>query len=177
MKTALSATVLILSLAMTAAAHADGRDHHRHEDRNEHQQRHDRGDWRADHRNDRSSTWNRQHHDRYSTRPNWQARDWRGHEWQHTNDRWHRDYRAYDFRPSHRFEAGRYYRPYGYVQHVWRHGEYLPHAYCAPRYVIDYRTYGLRQPPYGYRWVRVDGDVMLTAIATGLIVGAVYDVF
>jgi Ni/Co efflux regulator RcnB len=38
-------------------------------------------------------------------------------------------------------------------------------------------VYGLRRPPHGYHWVRVDGDVMLAAITTGLIVGAVYNVF
>jgi Ni/Co efflux regulator RcnB len=41
----------------------------------------------------------------------------------------------------------------------WRRGER-----------INYRTYHLRRPPRGYEWRRVDGDYVLGAIATGLIV-------
>jgi Ni/Co efflux regulator RcnB len=41
----------------------------------------------------------------------------------------------------------------------WRRGER-----------IDYRTHHLRRPPRGYEWRQVDGDYVLGAIATGLIV-------
>jgi Ni/Co efflux regulator RcnB len=53
----------------------------------------------------------------------------------------------------------------------WKRGERV----VGYRYVViePYR-YHLRRPPVGYRWVRVDdGDFLLTAIATGLIVDMV----
>lgn len=55
-------------------------------------------------------------------------------------------------------------------KHVWRRGDYIP----RDRYIIidDYDRYGYRRPPSGYRYVRVDGDVFLIALATGLIVDA-----
>jgi len=52
----------------------------------------------------------------------------------------------------------------------WSRGRYV-HHYERPVYVVrDYRGYGLRHPPRGYRWMRDDyGDYLLVAIATGLI--------
>jgi Ni/Co efflux regulator RcnB len=41
----------------------------------------------------------------------------------------------------------------------WRHGER-----------IDYRAQHLRRPPRGYEWRNVNGDYVLGAIATGVIV-------
>jgi Ni/Co efflux regulator RcnB len=43
--------------------------------------------------------------------------------------------------------------------------------------VDDYYTYRLRPPPRGYHWVRVDNDVVLAAVASGLVVSAVYGIF
>ena len=57
----------------------------------------------------------------------------------------------------------------GWRQHRWNRGERLPAAYRGSAYYVDYRTYGYRAPPRGYRYVRVDNDVVLVAIATGLI--------
>ncbi len=53
--------------------------------------------------------------------------------------------------------------------HEWRRGDRL--GYYASRYpVVDYRTYHLRPPPRGYHYVRADnGDIILAALATGLI--------
>ena len=34
---------------------------------------------------------------------------------------------------------------------------------------VDYRSHHLRHPPRGYRWVQVDNNYMLAAVATGLI--------
>jgi Ni/Co efflux regulator RcnB len=63
-----------------------------------------------------------------------------------------------------------YYRPYGYQVRTWNGGDRLPRSYRARQYyVTDYRTYNLAPPPYGYRYVRVDNDVVLAAIATGVI--------
>jgi Ni/Co efflux regulator RcnB len=52
----------------------------------------------------------------------------------------------------------------------WHRGDRLPSDYRDRQYVVDdYRGYGLRQPPRGYRWVGVNGDYVLAAIATGVI--------
>jgi Ni/Co efflux regulator RcnB len=54
----------------------------------------------------------------------------------------------------------------------------LSPVYYAPGYVVrDYYTYQLPEPPYGCRWVRVDGNVVLAAIATGVVLDVVYNVF
>ena len=62
------------------------------------------------------------------------------------------------------------FRP-GYVR--WSRGAYLPQYYWGRDYVVyDYGRYGLRRPPYGYRWYNVNGDYVLAAIAGGLIADA-----
>jgi len=49
-------------------------------------------------------------------------------------------------------------------------GHALPPQYRdRGHYVTDYRSYRLREPPRGYRWVRADNDFVLVAITTGLI--------
>lgn len=54
--------------------------------------------------------------------------------------------------------------------HAWGRGDRLPRdAYVVIR---DYDHYGYRRPPEGYGYVRVDGDIFLIALATGLIVEA-----
>ena len=51
-------------------------------------------------------------------------------------------------------------------------------AYCAPRYIVyDYYDYGLRRPPYGYHWIRVDDDVVLAAVTTGIVLEVVNQIF
>ncbi len=73
---------------------------------------------------------------------------------------------------------GMYHRPAGYYEHSWRRGERLPVAYYERPYVIDdYRAYRLRRPPRGYHWVRVDNDAVLAAVATGIVVESVFDIF
>jgi Ni/Co efflux regulator RcnB len=68
---------------------------------------------------------------------------------------------------------GHWYAPgYGYrpVSHVgWRRGHYVPVTYRS-YYVQDWGYYGLRPPPPGYRWIYADGNFVLMAVATGLIV-------
>jgi Ni/Co efflux regulator RcnB len=79
-----------------------------------------------------------------------------------------RDY-SYRYAPPPRVYYG--YPPprYGYAPgYVWRRGAYLPPSYGGV-YISNYRAYGLRAPPRGYRWRRVGDDYLLTAIATGLI--------
>lgn len=77
-----------------------------------------------------------------------------------------------------RWHWGSYYRPYGYAPRYWRRGDRLPVAYYGPSYVIgNYYDCGLRAPPYGYHWVRVDHDVVLAAIATGVVLDVIYNQF
>lgn len=86
-------------------------------------------------------------------------------------------------RHNYRYENGRwhwgsYYRPYGYAPRYWRRGDRLPVAYYGSSYVIgNYYDCGLRAPPYGYHWVRVDHDVVLAAIATGVVLDVIYNQF
>ena len=55
--------------------------------------------------------------------------------------------------------------------HHWGRGQRLPREYYTDRSrYIDYRTYHLRRPPSGYRWVRVDdNNYAMVAITSGLI--------
>lgn len=56
----------------------------------------------------------------------------------------------------------------------WAKGQRLDRQYRDNRYYVsDYRRYGLRPPPRGYRWQRVDNQFLLTAVATGLIASVI----
>src|SRR3954453_13217095 len=59
--------------------------------------------------------------------------------------------------------------------HHWARGQRLPHEYYRDRsHFVDYRTYHLRRPPSGYRWVRTDdNNYAMVAIASGLIASLV----
>lgn len=84
------------------------------------------------------------------------------------SDRYDNSYDRYGY-------GERYVRPYTYGHTRWRVGSYMPYSYYGhPRYV-DYEVYGLRAPPYGYRWARVGNDVYLVSIRNGLIAEVVYD--
>lgn len=98
--------------------------------------------------------------------------------------RWaHRPDHRWAHRPEHRWSGPRYVvprypAPRGYVARHWRAGYVLPPSYRAPRYVVhDYRHYQLYAPPRGHHWVRVDHDVVLTAVATGVITAVVVGLF
>ena len=143
------------------------------------------------HDRDGREHWSGEHRD-FDGRRDGQRRDWgreeRGrdrHDWRedvhhYDADRWqrHRDWDGYrDWRGG-RFHDDGYFRHADHFGHVWHRGERLAPAYYAPSYVVrDYRSYQLPEPPYGCRWIRVDNGVVLTAIATGLVLDAVYNVF
>lgn len=124
---------------------------HRHDDhRRDRDDRHDRRhDYRHDHRHDR-------HDDRrYS--------EWRGYERRWTGDR---------------YRVNVYQAPRGYYHRQWHRGERLPVVYRESRYVVrDYHHYHLDAPPRGHHWVRVDNDVLLTAVTTGVVAAVVYGIF
>jgi Ni/Co efflux regulator RcnB len=96
-------------------------------------------------------------------------------------DRWDRNNRDWwrgrsEFRDYRGPRSGYWYAPgYGYyrvdpryARSVWRRGAYVPPAYRS-YYVRDPAFYGLRAPPPGYRWVYLDNNLVLMAVATGLI--------
>ena len=122
------------------------------------------------------------HRDSHQDRRNWTS------QYQHStsrDERSNRDRRNHDYdrRDSRhgrydRFRANEYRRPAGYRDYRWRRGERLPRAYYARPYVLgNYGHYRLQRPPRGYDWVRVNHDVVLTALATGLVLDVMYDYF
>jgi len=64
--------------------------------------------------------------------------------------------------------------PPGHAKKIWGKGEYLPHEY-REIYFDDWARYDLRPAPRGYRWVRVEDDVYLAEVASGLITDVVID--
>lgn len=56
---------------------------------------------------------------------------------------------------------------------IWAPGQYIPRGYWSggwsPYMIADWRGYGLRRPPYGYGWVRYHDDLLLIALADGLV--------
>jgi Ni/Co efflux regulator RcnB len=129
--------------------------------------RDDRRDWRGDRRDDRRE-WRVDHRDG--------RRDWRDHRGysRHDDRRW----RGYHWYPQYRYRAPvRYVYPSGYRAYQWRVGHRLPRGYYDRHYYVDYRHYHLPPPPYGYHCVRVDRDVVLVAVATGLILDVLYGLY
>ena len=137
----------------------------------EHRDYNDRRDWSAEHR-DFDSRRHDDRHDWQHDQRNRDERDWR-------EDRHHDDHVGWRGRPEWQDRRGHDWNERQFRrEHDWRRGERLPDAYYAPSYVVgDYRAYGLREPPYGYHWVRVNGDVVLAAVATGVVLDVVYNAF
>lgn len=179
-KQLLLASTLSLGLIGAPSAMAGNDDHSRGYDRE-----HERGNV-VTHRND---DWDRRGEHRGDDRRNGRWDDRRNDRWNdHRNDRWddHRrsdNDRGWRYPREHRwsgprYRAAPYYAPRGYYRHSWRSGDRLPYGYRASRYVVtDYRHYHLYAPPRGHHWVRVDRDVVLTAVATGVVAAVVYDLF
>ncbi len=154
MKKFLTATMALAVLASAGAAGAqsyngDRRDDRRQEQRYDRQddRRDDRRDYRDDRRDDRRESRAERRYDKHVQRA-------------------HRHYRA-----------NAYQRPAAYRYHQWNRGERLPASYRAAHYRVDHRQYGLRAPPPGYYYTRVDNDVVLTAAASGLIASVIVGLF
>jgi Ni/Co efflux regulator RcnB len=186
MKTLFAAAVAVsLLTGAVATANADeGRDRGRHYDRDRNDHRNDRGHRGRDHdrRDFRGHERRDDRHDRHDGNYR-RDHDWRDHNRRrYDNDR---HYRHFDRRDAYRagyvrgrFDRGRYIQPRGFYHHHWRHGDHLPRAYYSSRYVVhDYHAYHLSRPPYGYHWVRVNDDVILAAVASGLVVSVVNGLF
>lgn len=173
MKTLFAAAVAVSMLTGTVStAYADN-------DRGRHERRHDdHGKDRRDYRgNDRREHWDRRDHDRRGN----ERRDWNRNHRDH--DRWERRdaYRSGYWQgrvDQRRYDRGRYITPRGYHVRSWRHGDHLPRSYYGSRYIVhDYHVYHLRPPPRGHHWVRVNNDVILAAVASGLVVSVVNGLF
>lgn len=190
------AAIVALALATTAAplaAEAQNRGDRREwrqdrrEDRREHRQdrREDRREFRHDRRDDHRDFRRERREDRQDFRRERRddRRDFRQERrWDRNNRDWWRgrtDFRDYSGR-----RQGYWYAPsYGYYRvepryygYRWQRGHHLPPAY-RHYYVRDPYVYGLRPPPRGYRYVHAGDDIVLMAIATGLIASVLYDVF
>lgn len=56
----------------------------------------------------------------------------------------------------------------------WTKGQRLDARYRGnDYYVSDWRRHGLRAPPRGYRWQKVNDQYVLAAVATGLITSVI----
>lgn len=103
------------------------------------------------------------------------------HQQQGHNDRDRHDDRRdnqWERNASKRYKApSRYQPPRGYQARQWHRGDRLPASYRGKAYVVDYRHYGLGAPPRGYQYVRVNNDVVLAAVATGVISSVIFSLF
>jgi len=169
------ALAIAAPMAVPTPAEAQSR-YDRHDDRRDFRQdrRDDRRDYRQDRRADRRDFRQDRRYDRRDYRENqrWERnnRDW----WRGRSD--FRDYRGprsgYWYAPSH----GYYRVEPRYHNYRWQRGHYLPPAYRT-YYVRDPHVYGLRQAPRGYRYVHAGNDIVLIAIATGLIASVLSGVY
>ncbi len=146
---ALAATLAMSSLGVASAAAAQSRGQDRQEQRQDRRDdRNDRREWRQADRDDRREF--RQDQRAYA--------------------RWQQAQRRYN--------AGRYVPPRGYQTRQWTYGQRMPSYYRSNQYVVrDYARYGLRQPPSGYQYVRSGNDVVLAAVATGLVAAVIAGLF
>lgn len=152
---ALAAVIATGSIGVASAAEAQSRYEQRQDRRDD---RNDRREWRQDNRDDRREWRQDNRDDRREYRQ--QARAY---------DRWQRAERRYN--------AGRYTPPRGYQVRQWSYGQRLPSYYSRGYVVNNYSAYGLRPPPRGYHYVRSGNDVVLAAVAGGLITAVIAGLF
>lgn len=152
---ALAATLAVSSLGVASAAEAQSRgNYEQRQDR-----RDDRGDRREERREDRREWRQDGREDRREFRQD-----------QRAYGRWQQSQRRYN--------AGRYYAPRGYQNRQWSYGQQMPSYYRSNQYVVsNYGQYGLRAPPRGYHYVRSGNDVVLAAIAGGVIAAVIAGLF
>ncbi len=166
---AIAATLAMGSLGVASAAEAQSRGAYEYrQDRND-----DRRDYRGgDRRDDRGDR-------RDDRRGDNDRREWRQ-DYRDDRREYRQDQRAYARwqQSQRRYNAGRYYAPRGYQQRDWSYGQRMPSYYRSNQYVVsNYGQYGLRAPPRGYHYVRSGNDVVLAAIAGGLITAVIAGLF
>lgn len=72
--------------------------------------------------------------------------------------------------PQHQDQGHRHDGPDGHQPP--RKGDRLAKGHWGDR-VPDYNKHGLRRPPKGHEWRRVDGNYVLVAVATGVIASVI----
>lgn len=157
--TAMAAAVALSAGGIASAAEAQSPQDRREwrQDRRDYERdrREDRREYRRDRREERRDYVRERREDRREYR-----QDLRRYE------RWQR--------AQQRYRAPRYVAPRGYYARSWGYGQTLPPAYRHRNYVVyDYGRYGLRAPPRGYSYYRTGDDVVLAAVATGLIASVI----
>ena len=172
---ALAALIATGSLGVATAADAQSR-HDRREYRQEHRTDHraDRRDRRDDRRDDR------QDYRREQARREQALQRQRQLMMQRQMQAQRQEQRAYARwqQAQRRYHAPRYVAPRGYQARSWSYGQRMPSYYRSNAYVVnDYHRYGLQAPPRGYQYVRSGNDVVLAAIAGGLITAVIAGLF
>ena len=163
---AIAATLAMSSLGVASAAEAQTRGNYEQRQDRRDDRRDDRGDRREERRDDRRDDRNDRREWRQDSRDD--RREFR--QDQRAYGRWQQSQRRYN--------AGRYYAPRGYQQRDWSYGQRMPSYYRSNQYVVsNYGQYGLRAPPRGYHYVRSGNDVVLAAIAGGLITAVIAGLF
>lgn len=80
----------------------------------------------------------------------------------------HYNYR--DYSPQANYGPPRHRANQAAAYHRWQVGQRLPQAYRGRAYYVnDWRAYRLSAPPRGHRWVNVNGDYILVAVASSII--------
>ncbi len=175
MKNIMTVSALILSIAGMSTAQADpgwrgqnnqnnpsdSRGDNRGNDQGNRQDNQNDHGYRQDNRND-------YYGNRHDDRGNYGDRHDNGNRYDNGNRGNH-----YGWNGQRYHAPNQYVRPYGYQVRTWRGGDRLPSAYRGSQYYVDYRQYHLNAPPRGYQYVRVNNDVILAAIATGLIASVI----
>lgn len=163
---AIAATLAMSSLGVASAAEAQSRGNYEQRQDRRDDRRDDRGDRREDRRDERREDRNDRREWRQDNRDD--RREFR--QEQRAYGRWQQSQRRYN--------AGHYYAPRGYQQRDWSYGQRMPSYYRSNQYVVnDYNRYGLRAPPRGYHYVRSGNDVVLAAVAGGLITAVIAGLF
>jgi Ni/Co efflux regulator RcnB len=96
---------------------------------------------------------------------------------------WNDHAEALHYRDQHWEAVARYPAPRDYLPPadfeviVYEPGMPLPQPWIRNEYIVEHRPYGLPPPPPGHHWMQVDDDVVLVALASGLIADFVYDLF
>ncbi|PVZ88710.1 hypothetical protein C9426_07770 [Serratia sp. S1B] len=86
--------------------------------------------------------------------------------WDEPPPRYWREYSSHDWRayPSHDD-----WRDRDHPVRYWHEGQYIPRDYMDDRYYVDWHERRLPPPPYGHRWMQIDGDFVLVAVASSVI--------
>lgn len=64
--------------------------------------------------------------------------------------------------------------PYGHQMQRYQRGQRIDRIYLNDRYYVnDWRARRLATPPSGQRWLNVNGEYLLVAIATGIITNVI----